>query len=175
MAGASSTASFFVRPDGPVFRLDMLVSPIDFTGLPTSLITAIASYSMVDPAYVWAAADLNVVGNTVDGAAVAAGDVWIFETYDGYRGKLNVNSRTTTNTPGDTLNFDMIVWDYAGAVINSAAGVDIIACASGNCYFDFHMSPPVVTGSPNADFQWSLSGGSFALVPNQNSVMRLIQ
>lgn len=121
------------------------------------------TYATIDGNYLFGPANLSALSSTNFSPPIAASTTVAYETRDGNRGKMRINSVSMVSVPGDTFNFDFETYNSAGTLIASGTNQTITACFSGNCMLDLDSNTPVFSGGNPQNDAWfeNLSGSLY--------------
>jgi hypothetical protein len=174
-AGSYSSPDFFVMPTAASLTLATPGDAPYYTGSSITGIPVNVAYSGIDAQYVWSASNLYSIGSYIEPNTIQAGDAWVCESRDGYRGKIRINSVSSVHVTGDTLNFDFVLWDSAYNVINSSAGETITAGFPPDyCYIDLDKTPVVINTGTSIDVWWENLSGNLYFNPQASAIFRLL-
>lgn len=151
-AGIPMSSQIFIKQTGYTARVRATTDVGPFAPGMLTIATTV-SYSSIDGNYLWSAGStdtdlLKISSLPMDATAVPYDPmtVIIYHTNQGNRGKLRINSVSMTSIPDDTINFDFVTYDSAGAIVASGTNQTIVA-GSGAPFLNLELNSPVESGS----------------------------
>jgi hypothetical protein len=180
-SGELTSPIFYVKPTAAYLSLKTSDKMPYYKGSSVDDIPVHVTYEDIDAQYMWSINNISEFGNDIAANNIQAGDIWVFQTKEGYRGKLLIKSVSTVYVDGDTWNFDEVTWGPLNNVISSTSEEPITACSAeskGKCYIDMSMPPMVVNEKHDEDLWWENStegpSGILYFVPRTPAVFRLL-
>lgn len=180
LQGRVMSDTFYVKPIAATLTLKTTGKLPYYKGSCKPDIPVLISYPNLDAQYLWSVASVSELGEDISADDIQRGDTWIFQTWEGYRGKIYINSVSTSfgGVTGDTLNFNVETWDVVypyTQIVDSNETIVASDSTTDKCYLDLHMTPVVVNSSGKlVDLWWGVSSGSLVFEPRNGSIFRRI-
>jgi len=171
--------TFYIKPTAAHLSLKTTVEK-PYTGSCVSNIAVIATYDFIDAQYLWSVHNISELGYDITANDIRDDDAWIFQTWDGYRGKIFITERSSSagGLTGDTLNFSEVTWNsvYPHTVKVETTETIVASGDTGEkCYMDLSMNPVVVNvNGKTVDLWWGISGGNLIFAPQNGTIFRRI-
>jgi hypothetical protein len=181
--GRRISETFYIKPTAAKLSIKTTGMAPYYQGSCMADIPVLIYYPNLDAQYLWSVNNISELGEDIIPNEIQNGDTWIFQTWEGHRGKIYINSilTSTGGVSGDTLNFTVVTWN--AALPHSAIYGDVVIVtetivasinATDKCYMDLHMTPVVVNSNgKTVDLWWGISPeGELVFEPRNGSVFR---
>lgn len=137
-------------------------------------IKATVYYTTIDRDYLYSGL-LSNFGYTTASPPFNPGDVIIYQTSSGHRGRMQINNMSTVSVANDSFNFDFETFSTS-ATLATNTSLTVTACFSGMCFVDLDQNAAVTSGGvAGIDLWWENLGGSLYFNPQGNVAFYLIQ
>lgn len=159
VSAGSPSASAYFKAEG--YNVPLKASVTGYVP-DQKIVSVTALFADIDSVYLFSATSMSELSSTYFSPPFTAPTTVVYETRDGNRGKMILNSVTTSSATDDTFDFDYVTYNSGGTIIASGNSQTITACFTGNCFLDLDTYPPVNsnTGSPFVDAWWENLTGS---------------